>query len=48
MALAEALRKQHMELEELIFPDEVHGFLTKKRWLDTHHAAEGFPSKHLQ
>ena len=27
--LAEALRKQHVEMEELIFPDEIHGFLTE-------------------
>ncbi len=46
--LAEALRKQHVEMEELIFPDEIHGFLTEKRWLDAYHATAGFLSKHLQ
>ncbi|HUJ50133.1 MAG TPA: prolyl oligopeptidase family serine peptidase, partial [Bryobacteraceae bacterium] len=46
--LAEALRKQHVEMEELIFPDEIHGFLTEKRWLDAYHATADFLSKHLQ
>jgi len=34
--LVEALRKQHVEFEELIFPDEVHDFLTHKRWLEAY------------
>ena len=45
--LAEALRKQGVEFEELIFPDEIHGFLTEKRWLEAYHAATDFLSKHL-
>jgi len=45
--LAEALRKQHVEMKELIFPDEIHGFLTEKRWLDAYHATAEFLSKHL-
>ena len=48
VALAEALRKQHVELEELVFPDEIHGFLTEKRWLDAYRAAADFLAKHLQ
>jgi dipeptidyl aminopeptidase/acylaminoacyl peptidase len=48
VALAEALRKQHVELEELIFPDEIHGFLTEKRWLDAYRAAADFLARHLQ
>jgi dipeptidyl aminopeptidase/acylaminoacyl peptidase len=46
--LAEALRKQGVEFEELIFPDEIHGFLTERRWLQAYHAAAGFLGKHLQ
>jgi dipeptidyl aminopeptidase/acylaminoacyl peptidase len=46
--LAEALRKQHVEMEELIFPDEIHGFLTEKRWLEAYHATADFLGKHLQ
>ena len=46
--LAEALRKQGVEFQELIFPDEIHGFLTEKRWLQAYHAAADFLAKHLQ
>jgi len=45
--LAEALRKQHVDMEELIFPDEIHGFLTEKRWLEAYHATADFLGKHL-
>jgi dipeptidyl aminopeptidase/acylaminoacyl peptidase len=48
VALAEALRKQGVEFQELIFPDEIHGFLTQKRWLQAYHAAAEFLGKHLQ
>ncbi len=46
--LAEALRKQHVEMEELIFPDEIHGFLTEKRWVQAYEAAVDFLTKHLK
>jgi dipeptidyl aminopeptidase/acylaminoacyl peptidase len=46
--LAEALRKQHVDFDELIFPDEIHGFLTEKRWLEAYHAAAEFLDKHLR
>jgi len=46
--LAEALRKQHVQFDELIFPDEIHGFLTERRWLQAYHAAADFLSKHLE
>jgi len=45
--LAEALRKQGVKFDELIFPDEIHGFLTEKRWLQAYHAAAEFLNKHL-
>jgi len=47
VALAEALRKQGVEFEELIFPDEVHDFLTHARWLQAYHAAAEFLERHL-
>jgi dipeptidyl aminopeptidase/acylaminoacyl peptidase len=47
VALVEALRKQGVEFQELIFPDEIHGFLTEKRWLQAYHAAADFLGKHL-
>jgi dipeptidyl aminopeptidase/acylaminoacyl peptidase len=48
VALVEALRKQHVEFQELIFPDEIHGFLTEKRWIQAYHATADFLGKHLQ
>ena len=48
VALVEALRRQGVEFQELIFPDEIHGFLTEKRWLQAYHAAADFLNKHLQ
>ncbi len=48
VALVEALRKQGVEFQELIFPDEIHGFLTEKRWIQAYHAAAEFFGKHLQ
>jgi dipeptidyl aminopeptidase/acylaminoacyl peptidase len=48
VALVEALRKQGVEFQELIFPDEIHGFLTQKRWLQAYRAAAEFLGRHLQ
>jgi dipeptidyl aminopeptidase/acylaminoacyl peptidase len=45
--MVEALRKQHVEFEELIFPDEIHGFLTHRRWLQAYHAAADFFNRKL-
>jgi len=46
--LVEALRKQHVEFQQLIFPDEIHGFLTHRRWVQAYEAAAEFLSAHLQ
>lgn len=48
VALVEALRKQGVQFQELIFPDEIHGFLTERRWIQAYHAAADFLGKHLQ
>ena len=45
--LVEALRKQNVEFEELIFPDEVHDFLMHAHWLAAYHASEDFLKRHL-
>ena len=45
--LAEALRKQHVEFEQLIFPDEIHGFLLHARWLQAYEATARFLNAHL-
>jgi len=46
--LAGALRKQGVEFQELIFPDEIHTFLLHKSWLAGYQAAADFLSAHLQ
>src|SRR5260221_2531171 len=45
--LVEALREQGVSFEELIFPDELHDFLTHGHWLEAYHAAERFFAKRL-
>lgn len=46
--LAEALRKQGVEFEQLIFPDEVYGFLLHKNWLAAYRAAASFFDRKLK
>ena len=48
VALVDALRKQHVPFEQLVFPDEIHGFLTHKRWLEAYHASSDFFGKYLK
>ena len=45
--LVEALRNQGVEFEQLIFPDEIHDFLTHADWLRAYHASVEFFDKHL-
>ncbi|MFQ5630533.1 MAG: alpha/beta hydrolase family protein [bacterium] len=45
--LAEALRKQGVDFEQLVFPDEVHGFLLHKNWLAAYKAAADFFERKL-
>jgi dipeptidyl aminopeptidase/acylaminoacyl peptidase len=40
--LVESLRKQGVEVEQLIFPDEVHGFLLHRNWVAAYQAAADF------
>ena len=46
--LAAALRQQKVEVEERIFPDEVHGFLLHRNWLAAYEAAVQFLNARLQ
>jgi dipeptidyl aminopeptidase/acylaminoacyl peptidase len=46
--LAEALRKQKVPFEQLIFPDEVHDFLLHSNWLAAYHAADEFLARYLK
>jgi len=46
--MVESLRKQGVDVEQLIFPDEVHGFLMHKSWLAAYHAAADFFDRKLK
>jgi dipeptidyl aminopeptidase/acylaminoacyl peptidase len=48
MQLLEALRKQGVEFQTLVFPDEIHAFLTYARWLEAYHAAADFFDRKLR
>jgi len=48
VTLVEALRERDVEVEQLIFPDEVHGFLLHSRWLRAYHAAADFFDRKLK
>jgi dipeptidyl aminopeptidase/acylaminoacyl peptidase len=45
--LVEALRNQNTEVEELIFPDEIHDFLRVQDWSRAMHAADSFFDRKL-
>lgn len=45
--LADALRKQGVEYEELVFPNEIHDFLMHKTWLSAYSAASDFFDRHF-
>ncbi len=45
--LVEQLRKQGVAFEQLIFPDEVHGFLLHRHWLAAYRAAADFFDRKL-
>lgn len=47
VSLARALRKQGVEFEELVFPDEIHGFLLHRHWLEAYKAEADFFQRHL-
>ena len=46
--LVEALRNRGIEAEQLIFPDEVHGFLLHRNWLAAYHATADFFDRKLK
>jgi dipeptidyl aminopeptidase/acylaminoacyl peptidase len=45
--LADALRRQNVEIEELILPDEIHDFLLWRSWVAAYRAAEHFLERRL-
>jgi dipeptidyl aminopeptidase/acylaminoacyl peptidase len=46
--LAEALRKQGVHFEQLIFPDEIHDLLVHSHWLTAYTAADEFLGRYLK
>ena len=46
--LAEALRRQGVYFEQLIFPDEIHDFLLHKDWMAAYTAADEFLGRYLK
>ena len=45
--LVEALRKRHVDMEELIFPDEIHDFLLHRHWMEAYQATADFFARKL-
>ena len=45
--LADALRRQKVDVEEMVLPDEVHDFLLFRSWQETYEAAVGFLKRKL-
>lgn len=45
--LMEILRKQGVPYEQLVFPDEVHGFLLHRNWLEAYRATFAFLDRYL-
>jgi dipeptidyl aminopeptidase/acylaminoacyl peptidase len=45
--LVEALRRQKVDFEELIFPDEIHDFLLRRDWVRAYSAAQDFLQRKL-
>lgn len=48
VVLADALRQQKVDIQELIFPDEVHEFLLWRHWREAYEAADAFFEKYLR
>ena len=46
--LAVALRKQGVEFQQLVLPDEIHDFLMHSSWLRAYHAGADFFDEHLK
>jgi len=46
--LVEALRSQRVDLEQLIFPDEIHDFLRYSDWIRAYRASADFLDRHLK
>ena len=45
--LVEQLRARRVPVEQLVFPDEIHGFLLHRNWLKAFTTAADFLDRHL-
>jgi dipeptidyl aminopeptidase/acylaminoacyl peptidase len=48
VTLAEALRKKGVEVEELVFADEVHDFLVHRHWVEAYKRTAEFLERRLK
>ena len=46
--LVARLRERGVEIEQLVFPDDVHDFLLHRNWLAAYHAASDFFDRHFK
>ncbi|MFO8235733.1 MAG: prolyl oligopeptidase family serine peptidase [Bacteroidales bacterium] len=46
--LVEKLRKRDVEIEQLVFPDEVHGFIMHEHWFEAFKRSKAFFDKQLK
>jgi dipeptidyl aminopeptidase/acylaminoacyl peptidase len=46
--LVAALRKRHVDVEQLVFPDEVHDFLRHEDWVRAYKASADFLQRRLR
>jgi len=46
--LVEALRKRDVYFEQLIYPDDVHGFLLHRNWVNAYKATADFFERFLK
>jgi len=46
--LVARLREKGVEIEQLVFPDDVHAFLLHRHWLAAYHAASDFFDRHFK
>jgi dipeptidyl aminopeptidase/acylaminoacyl peptidase len=46
--LVEQLRARNVHVEQVVFPDEVHGFLLYRSWTRAYTAAADFLDRHLK
>ncbi len=46
--LNDALRKQGVHVEELVFPDEIHDFLLYRSWREAYDATVHFLDRYLK